>query len=501
MKKSILFLSAFLAIALASCKNYDSDIDDINARLAAIETWQATVNTNINSLQTIVTALQGKDYVTGVVALSDGTGYQITFQNSGTITIKNGKDGVTPIIGTAKYTDGYYYWTVNTGSGATWMKDASGNMVSTTGDTPKMKIGEDGYWYVAADGVNYVSTGVKAQGDAVFAKDGVTVGNTSVTFTLADGTTTFSVPLYQIMEIAAEVTDDYITIQNDTTELSLTLPAGLKKGDFTSILAKIECVSGTGIDLKTRSNATDDAWGVKLVMPTYNNDLCNNDAKIIVIQPTVLKEENAKALVSVTLSMADGTTLITSRTLVSSNALENIKLGDIVYSDGTLSSAENYTTYGKYRTPIGVCFYVGSQLYDGENGSNYVTDLSDVSNCGYRKYTKPSTFHGYILALNDVANTNWDASITSAKNYNTTVDISSISDGWYLPSITQGVQFNANMSVINNTLTTLGNKATILDIRRPWWTSTKYNDRTCWFNFLQIYDISVKIYIRPVAAI
>jgi hypothetical protein len=55
------------------------------------------------SLQTaIVTALQGKDYVTGVVALSDGSGYQITFQNSGTITIKNGtngKDGVTPVIG------------------------------------------------------------------------------------------------------------------------------------------------------------------------------------------------------------------------------------------------------------------------------------------------------------------------------------------------------------------------------------------------------------------
>jgi hypothetical protein len=200
MKKITLFILAAVAMVFAGCKNYDSDIDDINARLSKLEAWQATVNTNISSLQTIVTALQGKDYVTGVVALSDGSGYQITFDKSGTITIKNGvdgKDGVTPVIGVKKDTDGYYYWTVNTGSGVTFLKDADGNMIRTTGDTPKMKIGDDGYWYVAADGVNFVSTGVKAQGDAVFAKDGVTVGNTSVTFTLADGTTTFSVPLYQ----------------------------------------------------------------------------------------------------------------------------------------------------------------------------------------------------------------------------------------------------------------------------------------------------------------
>jgi hypothetical protein len=190
MKKITLFILAAVAMVFAGCKNYDSDIDDINARLAKLEAWQESVNTNISSLQTIVTALQGKDYVTSVVALSDGSGYQISFQNSGTITIKNGvdgKDGVTPVIGVAKPKDNNnYYWTVNTGSGAAFLKDADGNMIRTTGDTPKMKIGEDGYWYVAADGVNFVSTGVKAQGNSVFAKDGVTVGNTSVTFTLAE---------------------------------------------------------------------------------------------------------------------------------------------------------------------------------------------------------------------------------------------------------------------------------------------------------------------------
>jgi outer membrane lipoprotein-sorting protein len=74
MKKSILFFIMLLAVALTGCKNYDEDIDKINARLAALETWEANVNINITALQTAVTALQGKDYVTKVVALSDGYG-------------------------------------------------------------------------------------------------------------------------------------------------------------------------------------------------------------------------------------------------------------------------------------------------------------------------------------------------------------------------------------------------------------------------------------------
>src|SRR5574344_951148 len=141
MKHYILYILAAVAFLFAGCKNYDADIDDLNARVAALESWQKTVNENITSLQGLVTAVQGKDYVTGVVPLAGGGGYQITFQNSGTITIKNGTDGTdgadgtTPVIGVAKYTDGNYYWTVNTGSGATWLKDADGNMIRTTGDT------------------------------------------------------------------------------------------------------------------------------------------------------------------------------------------------------------------------------------------------------------------------------------------------------------------------------------------------------------------------------
>ena len=54
------------------------------------------MNTNISSLQTIVTALQNNDYVTGATPLmKDGKeiGYTITFSKSNPITIYHGKDG------------------------------------------------------------------------------------------------------------------------------------------------------------------------------------------------------------------------------------------------------------------------------------------------------------------------------------------------------------------------------------------------------------------------
>ena len=132
MKKTIYLFAALFAIAITGCKNYDDDIDSLNQRVTSLEAWQNTVNTNISALQTIVNALQTKDYVTGVTTLADGSGYQITFQNSGTITVKNGKNGTngtdaqTPNISVAKYTDGNYYWTIN----GEWLKDAKGNMSS-----------------------------------------------------------------------------------------------------------------------------------------------------------------------------------------------------------------------------------------------------------------------------------------------------------------------------------------------------------------------------------
>ncbi|MDE7473297.1 MAG: hypothetical protein K2M68_06910, partial [Muribaculaceae bacterium] len=117
------------------------------------------MNANIQSLQTIVDALQSGDYIVSYSPLVENgkqVGYTITFAKGGSIIIYNGKDGAngsdgkdgqngqngadgkdgvdgkdgyTPSISVKQDTDGIYYWTVD----GEWLKDDKGNKVPVTG--------------------------------------------------------------------------------------------------------------------------------------------------------------------------------------------------------------------------------------------------------------------------------------------------------------------------------------------------------------------------------
>lgn len=159
---SIATLTVGLLSGISSCgDDYDDSevrdrLDNVENRVTQLEEWCATVNNDIASLKGLITALENNDYVTGVETLENG--YRITFSRSGSITIHNGKDGAdgedgkdgldgsTPIIGVAKYSDGLYYWTIQTEEGKMdWLTDADGNMIRTTGDNGKDGTdGEDG---------------------------------------------------------------------------------------------------------------------------------------------------------------------------------------------------------------------------------------------------------------------------------------------------------------------------------------------------------------------
>ncbi|MBR3827000.1 MAG: leucine-rich repeat protein [Alistipes sp.] len=232
------------------------------------------MNSNIDAIQTIIAALQEKDYiesVTPIVADGKEVGYTIAFAKSGIVKIYHGKDGAngadgkdgangadgkdgadgyTPVIGVKQDSDSIYYWTLD----GEWLLDDNGNKIKAVGTdgkdgqdgangadgedgkdgqdgadgadgtngndgangtdgkdgvdgiTPQLKI-EEGYWYVSYDnGASWTqlgkATGEDGQdgangadgvnGDAFFAN--VTVGEESVSFTLADGTE-FVVPL------------------------------------------------------------------------------------------------------------------------------------------------------------------------------------------------------------------------------------------------------------------------------------------------------------------
>lgn len=143
-------------------------IEYLNNRVSALEEWCKTANSNISSLQALISAMEQNDYITSVTPVTENgveIGYTITFKHSPAIIIyhgengkdgEDGKDGYTPSIGVAKAEDDFYYWTLD----GEWLTDAEGNKICASGKDgadgesssgmPKLKI-QGGYWYVSYD--------------------------------------------------------------------------------------------------------------------------------------------------------------------------------------------------------------------------------------------------------------------------------------------------------------------------------------------------------------
>ena len=210
MKKLLAYAALFAVVALTSCKYDDDDlwnsVHGLENRVAKLEELCKQMNTNISSLQTIVTALQNNVYVTGTTPLmKDGKeiGYTITFSKGNPITIYHGKDGqdgedgTTPTISVKKDTDGVYYWTLNgefiVVDGGKIQAEGKDGTNGTNGTTPQFKI-ENDYWFVSYDnGTNWTQLG-KATGedgiggDSMFSGVDYETSTDYVIFTLSNGT-------------------------------------------------------------------------------------------------------------------------------------------------------------------------------------------------------------------------------------------------------------------------------------------------------------------------
>lgn len=346
MNRIKLYVMSLLAtVTMLSCgKDYDDsalrrDIE-MKTRIELLENWCSTANTQISALQGLINALQQNDYVTGVTPIMEGAkevGYTITFTQSKPITILHGKDdakgvdGITPIIGVQKAEDGLYYWTVQTGAATEWLTDDKGNKIPVTaqddtpGKTPEISVCTfEGklYWKVNGEwlmsgGLKVPATGDKgetgsagpqgATGDAIFKKDGIEIADdgASVTFTLTNGTT-ITLPMNSVVTIAF---DSYDTFCCDLVvrDVPLILPLTLKKDDYTSIVATVTNEKGIGTDVSTRSAATSDVWGVKIVEPSFNTDgsLKEGSAKITLTPPHNIQKSDV-AVLRVTITDKNG---------------------------------------------------------------------------------------------------------------------------------------------------------------------------------------------------
>lgn len=201
MKRFVNILFVAMAVAVTACQHEEiwDKLNDHESRIELLEKQCRELNSNIEALQAILTALQANDYVTEVMkVMEDGkeVGYSLTFAKSGTVTIyhgSNGTDGSTPKIGIQKASDGEYYWTADD----EWMTDEEGNMIpaaySDGGDgkyiTPQFRIAE-GVWYISYDNGNtwleLGHDGEENKGEEFF--QDVTYDENNVYITLADGT-------------------------------------------------------------------------------------------------------------------------------------------------------------------------------------------------------------------------------------------------------------------------------------------------------------------------
>ena len=202
MKKIInaIFLAAI--IIFAGCNKYDDtqlreQMDNIQSQIDEMDVKLQQLNANLDALQTIVNALDGKDFITSVQEVrhpeTGVTGYTIVFAQSGAKTIYNGKDSSAPSVGAAMHPQaGVYCWQID----GQWL-EVDGKPLPTTGATPQIKI-ENGVWKISYNGSDWETISVTgdAQSTVVCQFKDVNVDNENncVTFVAHDDSV-FTLPL------------------------------------------------------------------------------------------------------------------------------------------------------------------------------------------------------------------------------------------------------------------------------------------------------------------
>jgi len=136
---------------LPSCDTKDDElwerVDELFGRVEKLENACEQMNTDIHSIQSVLSAIQNNYSITSVKPLENEEGYQISFSNGSEITIHHGKDGEngsdgkdgdTPTISIKDMGNGRYAWLVN----GEILCDAQGSPIPVNGQDGK--DGEDG---------------------------------------------------------------------------------------------------------------------------------------------------------------------------------------------------------------------------------------------------------------------------------------------------------------------------------------------------------------------
>ena len=182
------FLSAILFGALmvtstgtfVSCKDYDDEIDEINATLTDLKSQLAALQTKV----------ENGDYVTGITKTADGKGMTFTYSKGSTVTVTlDGKDGEAGAPGTPG--KDAQQVTVDEKTGELKI-DGKGTGIFPAKDAAKAPVkAEGGYWYTLNEKGEYENTNIPVSGITV---TGTEATGYTLTVYSADGEKVIKLP-------------------------------------------------------------------------------------------------------------------------------------------------------------------------------------------------------------------------------------------------------------------------------------------------------------------
>ena len=206
-----------LALLFVACScSIRNDLIDLQNDIDELRFKVEEMNTSINALQVILGEIRKGGLITSIASFEeDGetTGYELSFYDGRTITIRQGKDGHSPQIGVAQDGFGRWCWTLD----GDWLLDGSGNTIPAAaangidgadGLTPQVKIIE-GYWFISTDNGETWTRLARAQGlDAVSVFSRIdTSAEEYVELYLADGNS-IRIPRYIPLVITLDIQDE-----------------------------------------------------------------------------------------------------------------------------------------------------------------------------------------------------------------------------------------------------------------------------------------------------
>jgi len=154
----LLFAVTAMTMLSSGCKNYDDDIDglktdvtDLKGRVSNLESQATKINSNLEKLSVLATAVEKNFYITEVKTTADG--YELTLSNGRKITLQNGADNTLGMASSPNVTmiqlDGVYYWTID----GMLIPGSDGKPMQATGQAPKVRFNSvTNKWEISTNG-------------------------------------------------------------------------------------------------------------------------------------------------------------------------------------------------------------------------------------------------------------------------------------------------------------------------------------------------------------